>query len=369
MMRWMRRNKKEGDAPQHGSKPTRVWLGGATGFLGSHVAQVLTQRGHDVVAVSRSGGDVWTVPSLQEHPSSLESRPVDITDERAVVESAKGCKAAFLCAGKVSRGNEDVKELHRLHVDGTRAALRGLRSAGVRRVVVASSSGTVAVGTDPNTIYDETAPAPLEYIAAWPYYRTKYYGEKAALEEASDDFEVVVVNPSLLLGPGDVRESSTGDVRRFLERAVLACPAGGLAFVDVRDAAEGMVLAFERGDPGRRYILNAANMTLATFLGRLSRLTGVPAPKLRLPKRNQLALGLFGAYEGALKALGGTPPVDRSSVELGQYFWYCSAERAERELGFTSREPIETLRDTVRDLVERKVVPAPPLKVAAPAAE
>lgn len=339
----------------------RAWVAGATGFLGSHVARALVEQAHDVVAVSRSGGDVAQVPPIQGSPGSLEARSVDITDERAVVESAAGCDAAFLCAGRVSRGNENAEELHRLHVEGTRAALRGLRSAGVRRVVLASSSGTIAVGKDPKVIHDETAAAPLEHIAGWPYYRTKYYGEQVAFREAADDFHVIVVNPSLLLGPGDLRESSTGDVRRFLERSILASPAGGLAFVDVRDAARGMLLALEKGQNRRRYLLNAVNMTVASFFARLSRLTGIPAPPLTLPKKNSWALGLFGAYESALRTLGGTPPVDRETVELAQYYWYCSSSRAEKELGFSSRDPSETLRDTVLDLVERGIVPPPPL--------
>jgi dihydroflavonol-4-reductase len=287
---------------------------------------------------------------------------VDALDVDAVAESAAGCEGAFVCLGKVSRDPNDAGELHRLHVEGTRTVLSGLKKAGVRRVIYASTSGTIAVGTDARRIYDENDPPPLEHIASWPYYRTKHYGEREALAFASEDFEVVVVCPSLLLGPLDLRESSTGDVRKFLEKSVMAVPAGGIAFVDVRDAAQGMIQAFSKGRSGERYILNAANMPLTTFFGRLSRISGISAPLFKLPKNHKVARGLFGLDDKSLRAIGGAPPLAAADVELGQYFWYCSAEKAERELGFSPRDAGETLRDTVRDLVERQVVAPPELR-------
>jgi dihydroflavonol-4-reductase len=259
--------------------------------------------------------------------------------------------------GKVARDKEAAEELHRLHVLGTRHALAGLRRAGVRRVVVASTSGTIAVGGDPDKIYDESAHAPLELVAMWPYYRSKLYAEREALAaQVPGEFEVVVVNPSLLLGPGDLRESSTGDVRRFLSRAVPAVPAGGLAFVDARDAAQGMLLAFERGQGGQRYLLNAKNLSISAFFARLERISGVKAPLLQMPKLRPLALGLGRLYTKAVRAIGGEPPIDEGSLEMSQYFWYCDASKAERELGWAARDPGETLRETVDDLVARRVV-------------
>ncbi|MFZ5895649.1 MAG: NAD-dependent epimerase/dehydratase family protein [Myxococcota bacterium] len=328
------------------SQRKRFWVGGATGFLGSHLVRALVRAGHDVVAVSRGGGNVDGIPVAQ----------VDVLDEDAVAESARGVDGAFLATGKVARDKDAAGELHRLHVEGTRSALAGLKQAGVQRVVVASTSGTIAVGTDPDRIYDESAQAPLEIIAPWPYYRSKLYAEREALAANQAGFEVIVVNPSLLLGPGDLRESSTADVRLFLQRSVPAIPAGGMAFVDVRDAAEGMRLAFERGRPGERYLLNGKNLSLAAFFARLERISGVKGPALPLPKSRPVALGIGRLYMRAVKAIGGQPPVDETTLEMGQYFWYCNSSKAERELGFSARDPGETLRDTVDDLVARHVV-------------
>jgi len=324
----------------------RLWIGGATGFLGAHLVQVLKAQGHELVLASRSGGEVQGLPV----------HAVDVLDASAVAESARGCDGAFLATGKVSRDRDAGEELHRAHVLGTRSALAGLRAAGVRRVVVASTSGTVAVSGDSKQIADESAHVPLELVAMWPYYRTKLYAEREALEANSSEFEVVLVNPSLLLGPGDLRESSTGDIRLFLERAIPAIPCGGIAFVDVRDAAQGMWLAFERGRAGERYILNAKNMTVAAFFQRLERIAGVKAPALHMPRSRPLAIGVNRLFSKALRAIGGQPPVDEVSVEMAQYYWYCSSSKAERELGFSARDPGETLRETVADLIERKVV-------------
>jgi dihydroflavonol-4-reductase len=327
----------------------RYWVGGATGFLGSHLVRLLALQGHQVVATSKRGGRVAL------GSGTLEVSAVDVLDEQAVARSARGTHGAFLCTGKVSRERADAEDLHRLHVSGTRSALAGLRSAGVGRVCVASTSGTIAVGTDPKKIHDESSNAPLEIVAAWPYYRSKLYGEREALEKNDPpSFEVVVVNPTLLLGPGDERESSTGDVRRFLERRIPAVPAGGMAFVDVRDAAHGMLLAFERGRAGERYLLNAQNLTVAAFFQRLERLTGIEGPRLRMPRSRAVAIGANRLFSRAFRAIGGEPPVDEVSVEMAQYFWYASSEKAERELGFRPRDPGETLRDTVEDLLEQR---------------
>ncbi|HVU03915.1 MAG TPA: NAD-dependent epimerase/dehydratase family protein [Polyangiaceae bacterium] len=323
----------------------KFWVGGATGFLGSHVVQCLLADGHDVVAVARGGGSVHGIPV----------KSVDVLDENAVLASARGVDGAFLATGKVSRDAADAEELHRVNVHGVRHALRGLRGAAVKRVVYASTSGTVAISKDPD-VATEDSEEPLELIQKWPYYRTKRYGEMEALEaNAPPDFEVVIVNPSLLLGPGDLRESSTGDVRKFLEGEILALPRGGLAMVDVRDAARAMVSALSRGVPGERYLLSAANLSMHAFFDRLERLSGVPAPKFPLPKSSSFAAGLTRLFGEVVEKVGGELPMDEVSVEMAQHYWYCDSQKAIDELGFSPRDPNATLRDTVLDLVERGV--------------
>jgi dihydroflavonol-4-reductase len=321
------------------------WVGGATGFLGAHVTSCLLADGHRVVPIARGAGEVHGVRVV----------PVDVLDASEVEASARGTDGAFLLTGKVSRDPADAEELYRANVLGTRSALAGLRAAGVRRVVVASTSGTIALSKEPRT-FDENGEPPRELIARFPYYRSKYFAELDALEANQPGFEVVVMNPSLLLGPGDLRDSSTEDVRKFLAGDVLAVPRGGLAFVDVRDAARAFVSAMDRGRPGQRYLVSAANLTVEAFLRRLERLTDVPAPRMPLPRSSGLAVEATRLFTSVVKAICGQAPVDPVSVEMAQYFWYCDSRKAIDELGFSPRDPMETLRDTVDDLVLRGVV-------------
>ena len=314
----------------------RYLVTGATGFLGAHVASVLEAKGHEVVRFARSMGG-------------------DVLDGDRVRAAAEGCAGAFHCAGKVSRRREDAEALYRVHVQGTKTVLDASEAAGVRRVVDASTSGTDADSESADRVADESEPAPIGLIARWPYYRAKLFAERAALERGGP-LEVVCVNPSLLLGPGDVNGSSTEDVRLFLERSVPAVPSGGLSFVDVRDAAEAMSLAMDHGRPGERYLVGACNLPVRDFFARLERVSGVRAPWLPMPRSRELAGAGAAWLERVASRVGLRTTIDPVSVEMGQCFWYLDARKAERELLWTARDPNTTLLDTVEDLRERGVV-------------
>ncbi|HLM74007.1 MAG TPA: NAD-dependent epimerase/dehydratase family protein [Polyangiaceae bacterium] len=327
---------------------SRYLVTGSTGFLGSHLIDTLLSKGHEVVALCRR-----EAPELTAKGAVV--RLGDVLDGPSVKAAAEGCEGVFHCAGRVSRKREDAEALYRVHVDGTKTALDASREAGVKKAVLASTSGTVAVSKAPEVL-DETAPAPTELIAGWPYYRSKLYAERAALDRSGPGFEVVSVNPSLLLGPGDVHGSSTSDVVSFLEQKVPLVPAGGIAFVDARDAAEAMWLAMEKGRAGQRYLVNAANMTLDAFFGRLSRVSGVAAPKLRAPRSVLLAKAGAELLKRAAKHVPMNVELDAVSAEMAQYFWYVDASKARKELGWTHRDPMETISETVEDLRARGVV-------------
>lgn len=314
---------------------------GATGFLGAHLVRTLEAREHQVVAFSRSTGG-------------------DVLDARSVRAAATGCDGAFHCAGRVSRKLEDAEELYRVHVEGTKTVLDACAAAGVRRVVVASTSGTVAVSDDPSRIATEDDPPPIGIVSRWPYYRAKLFAERAALERNDGTrFEVVCVNASLLLGPGDVNGSSTDAVRLLAQGAVRAVPAGGLSFVDARDAAEAMRLAMDRGHPGDRYLVGACNLTFVEFFARLARIAGVSEPWLRMPRSPALAR-VGATWMGRVGSrLGLSAAVDPVSAEMAQFFWYLDAGKAEADLGWKARDPNTTLYDTVADLRARGVAWSP----------
>ena len=325
----------------------RYLVTGATGFLGSHLVSSLVEHGHEVVTLSRSGG---------VFPTGVVVRKGDVLDAAAVRDAAAGCDGVFHCAGKVSRKPEDAEELYRVHVEGTKTTLLACKEAGVKRVVVASSSGTVAVGDDPDHVATENDETPIEILQRWPYYRAKLFAERAALAMNAPGFEVVCVNPTLLLGPGDVHGSSTEDVRLFLEKKVPAVPPGGLSYVDARDAAEGLRLAMERGKPGKRYLLGACNVTCREFMDRLERVSGVKSPTVPMPRAPTLSRVGASILERAMEKVGLRLPVDPVSIEMSQYFWYLDPALAESELGWTHRDPLTTLRDTVEDLRHRGIV-------------
>ncbi len=326
---------------------SRYLVTGATGFLGKYLVAALREHGHEVVALARNASAL---------PEGVTFRQGDVLDAASVRAAAAGCEGAFHCAGKVSRRTEDAEELQRLHVEGTKTTLAACKEAGVGRVVVASTSGTVAVTDDPDHVASEGDETPIGIIQRFPYYRAKLFAERAALAMNAPGFEVIAVNPTLLLGPGDDRGSSTEDVRLFLERKIPFVPPGGMSYVDARDAAEAMRLAMEKGTPGQRYLVGACNLTLREFFARLARVSGVPSPTLPVPRAPGIARAGATLLDRAMSKVGLKLPVDPVSVEMAQYFWYLDPTRAEEELGWRARDPMTTLRETVQDLRARGVV-------------
>jgi dihydroflavonol-4-reductase len=299
---------------------------GGTGFLGSHVVRQLVARGERVRVLARGSSE-----PLPEGAEKIAGDVVrDLPGGVPLQKALEGCERVYHLAGFVSRDPDEGQRMMRVHIDGTR---RLLDAAAGRRVVVASTSGTIAVSREPAPIADESAPYATEVVSNWAYYLSKIYQEKLALTYQN----VVVVNPSLLLGPGDERQSSTGDVKKFLRQQIPIVPPGGLNFVDARDAAAATVTAMDKGRAGERYLLGGPNWSFADFFGRLSRASKVRGPRLRLP--DKLTLGATTLLEHAYKALHKQAPVDRISVEMSQVYWYCDSGKAERELGFVARDP------------------------------
>jgi dihydroflavonol-4-reductase len=339
----------------------RILVTGATGFLGAHVVAALVQRGHAVVALVRDPHSKLA-RALASQPG-VELATGDVLDQASVEAAAKGCSAVMHCAGKVSRASADASMMTRVNVEGVATVLAACERAGVRRVVLASTSGTIGVSTDPDAVADETTPTPLELINKWPYYRSKYYGERVAIDFVSSKtrqkspFELVMVNPALLLGPGDMHGSSTEDVRRALEMHMPLVPSGGVAFVDARDAAEGMVLALEKGRDRQRYLLVACNCPISTFYSRVARVAGLEGTVFSLPDHALVKRATRWLVGRAHEVLGKDDALpDAVSIEMAQHYWYVDSTLAENELGWRPRDPMITLADTVADLRERGVV-------------
>jgi dihydroflavonol-4-reductase len=317
---------------------TAVLVTGATGFLGEHLCRVLVEQGHIVRGLARSRSHVLADLGV-EHVRG------DVIAGDELDRGLDGVHAVFHLAGAVSRDPTDAQRMMRLHVDGTRRVLERMAAAGVRRMILASTSGTIGVSKD-EAILDETAPYAEELVAGWPYYASKIFQERLAFEHGARlGIEIVAINPSLLLGPGDRRLSSTGDVRKFLKRQIPVVPKGGINFVDARDAALATAAALERGRSGERYLLGGPNWTMKEFFARLGRVAHVAPPRLVLPA----SWNKFGAslVEELYRWRDREPPVDRISVEMSEHYWWIDSSKAMAELGFEPRDPQLTLVDTV----------------------
>ncbi|PRP93592.1 NAD-dependent epimerase/dehydratase family protein [Enhygromyxa salina] len=331
-----------------------ILVTGATGFLGAHVVAALREQGRSVVALVRNP-DAAGAKRVAALGATLATG--DVLDVDSIEAAAAGCSAVLHCAGKVSRDGADAVLMTKVNVGGVGNVLAACKRAGVKRAVIASTSGTLGVSTDPDAIADETTPAPLELINKWPYYRSKYYGEQVALEHDGADFEVVIVNPALLLGPGDHQGSSTEDVRRALEQRTPVVPAGGYTFVDARDAAEGMILALDKGRAGQRYLLVSCNCPIRTFYSRIARVAGLDGSVFALPDHQLVERATRWLVRRAHEVLGEDDALpDAISIEMAQHYWYVDSTLAENELGWRARDPMITLADTVADLRERGVV-------------
>jgi dihydroflavonol-4-reductase len=317
----------------------KLLVTGATGFLGTELVERLLATDASRLRVLARG----SVPDLKAR--GVEVVEGSILDESACASALEGVKAVFHLAGKVSRNPDDAAELYKVHVQGTAILCREAKKAGVDRIVLASTSGTIAVTEKGETIPDETFPPPLKLIGRWPYYTSKLFQEETAKRECQGGPELVILNPSLLLGPGDKRLSSTEDVLRLLASEIPVIPPGGVNFVDVRDAAAAFESALTRGRAGERYLLGGPNWSFETFFAKLARVGGVKGPRVKLPERMYAFAGK--AVDAFYRQWDRTPPVDRVSVEMAERFWWLDASKAERELGFRARDPYETLYETV----------------------
>lgn len=308
-------------------KPTLVT--GASGFIGWHVARLLTERGQKVRALVRPAS------RLRE----LEVEPVvgDLRDAGSLDRAVAGCDRVFHIAADYRLWARHPRELYESNVEGTRNLLEAARRHGVERFVYTSTVG--CIGVPRGGLGDETVPVTLEEMSG-TYKRSKFLAERVALEFAESGLPVVVVNPTAPVGDHDIKPTPTGKiVLDFLKGAMPAFIDTGLNLVDVRDTAEAHLLAAERGKPGERYIVGCENLTLAEILQKLARLTGKQAPRVKLPYAVAYAAGVVST--GWARLTGHPPRAPLDAVRMARKKMFVSTEKAQRELGFAPG-PVDT---------------------------
>jgi len=285
----------------------------------------------------------------------ISAHPASVLDAPALREAFRGADGVFHLAGVVehSRSAAVTGDMSSVTVRGTVNAVSAAAAEGIRRVVYASTSGVAAVSRA-----DTRARPPGdgdgyadEVIAAWPYYACKAEAERAAIAAATKrGVDLVCMRPSLLLGPGDRRLSSCRLVADLLRRRVPLCPTGGLSFVDVRDCAGAFLSAMNQpadAPSGRTYLVGGHNVSLRELLALVEAQSGVPAPRLSVPRVVERASAQL-LYQAKGRLLGKwDKSLDAVYVEMGQAFWYLDASAAERDLGFRPRPADVTVGDTV----------------------
>lgn len=313
---------------------------GASGFLGSHVARLLVERGDRVRVLLRASSDARAVSGL-----AVERVTGDLRDPASLERALAGVDTVWHVAADYRLWAAHPEEIYDSNVGGTRNLLAAAQRAGVRRLVYTSSVATVAVHR-PGRLPDEDVDSRLDEMIGH-YKRSKFLAEQEALRAAAQGLPVVVVNPTTPVGPGDWKPTPTGKlIVDFLNGRMPAYVETGLNIVPVEDAARGHLLAAERGKIGRRYILGGRNMTMREILEALARATGRPAPRVRLP--HAVAMAVAYADTAWSRMRGRAPRIPLEGVRMSRHRMFVDASRATRELGFTAGPAEEALARAAR---------------------
>jgi dihydroflavonol-4-reductase len=309
-----------------------ILVTGGTGFVGAHVVRALLAKGAKVRCLVRRSS----------RRSNLDDLPVeivtgDLCDPASLERAMRGVSTLYHVAADYRLWTRDPGELYRANAGGTENVLAAAAEAGVSRVVYTSSVGALGLSPDGSPA-DETTPVARDEVVGH-YKKSKYDAERVAEAWAARGLPVVIVNPSTPVGELDVKPTPTGQlVVDFLNRRLPAYVDTGLNLVDVRDVAAGHLLAAETGRTGEKYILGHRNMTLKEILEALSRITGLPAPTVRLPHGIPLAVAAVDTFVSGL--LGRPPRVSLESVRMSRHRMFFDASKAVRELGLP-QSPVE----------------------------
>lgn len=305
----------------------KVFVTGATGFLGSHVARVLEENGADLRLLVRPSSDLRNVNGLK-----AERVVGDLRDAASLEKGMAGCEAVFHVAADYRLWVRDPQEMYRSNVEGTRAILQAAKKNDVRRVVYTSSVATMGF-TNNGHLANEDSPVSLQNMIG-PYKRSKFMAEEVAIQAAREGMDVVVVNPTTPIGEQDIKPTPTGRiVLDFLKRKFPAYADTGLNLVDATECARGHVAAFEKAKPGERYILGGENLTLKQILDKLGEITGLPSPRVKVPYVMALATGVVDEmFTGRI--LGREPRATIDAVRMGKKKMFVSSAKAERDLGW-----------------------------------
>lgn len=339
----------------------KILVTGAAGFLGSHVTRQLVARGEDVRVLLRASSSNHAIADLP-----LEYVTGDLRDPASLRRAVEGIEQVFHVAADYRLWASRNQDIYDSNVGGTKNLLVAAEEAGVVRFVYTSTVATIAV--DRPELPDETTDSRLEEMVGH-YKRSKWMAEQEVRAAARRGFPAVIAMPTTPVGPGDWKPTPTGKiVLDFLNGKMPGYVETGLNFVGVEDCAAGHLLVAEKGQPGERYLLGVENVTLKELLDTLAELTGLPAPKRKIPHR--AALGVAYVETAFSRMLGREPRIPVEGVKIAQHKMFVNFSRAQRELGFAASPVRGALQRAVDWYIENGYVsPRRVRKMARPAAE
>jgi dihydroflavonol-4-reductase len=330
----------------------RVFITGATGFVGSHVARRYAAEGAQLRLLTRRTSKLDSIAGLD-----AETVVGDLCNPEALRSALTGCDALVHVAADYRLWVPNPKEMYAANVDGTRELLKVAREVGIQRIVYTSSVATMGFKTD-GTIVDEDTPVALSDMIGH-YKRSKFLGELEAIQAAKAGQHVMILNPTTPIGAGDVKPTPTGRIIvDFLNRRFPAYVDTGLNLVDVDEVARMHVVALDRGTPGERYILGGENLTLKQILDRMSTITGLPSPTRKVPHAVAMTFALFDeTITGKIR--GKEPRATVEAVRMGKKMMFASSAKAERDLGFKVVPIYSALRASIDWFIAHGYAPAP----------
>lgn len=329
----------------------RVFITGATGFVGSHVARRYAAEGASLRLLTRKTSRLDTLAGIE-----ADVVTGDLRDPEGLRSALSGCDALVHVAADYRLWVRDPQEMYAANVDGTRELLRLAREVGIERVVYTSSVATMGFKSDGSIVNEDTPVSLADMIGH--YKRSKFLGEQEAIKAARDGQHVMILNPTTPIGPGDLKPTPTGRIIvDFLNRKFPAYVDTGLNLVDVDEVARMHFVALERGRPGERYILGGENLTLKQILDRMSAITDLPSPTRKVP--HSVAMG-FAFFDENItgRLLGKEPRATVEAVRMGKKMMFASSQKAEQELGFRVLPIYSALRGAIEWFVTHAYAPA-----------
>ncbi|HKD80067.1 MAG TPA: hopanoid-associated sugar epimerase [Candidatus Angelobacter sp.] len=318
----------------------KVFITGATGFVGSHVARALAAEGADLRLLVRPTSRKDNIIDLR-----AETVEGDLREPESLKKAMAGCEFVFHVAADYRLWVRDPEQMYRANVEGTRAIIQAAQQSGVRRVIYTSSVATMGFTQDGH-IATENSPVSIRDMVGH-YKRSKFMAEEIALDAGRKGANVVVVNPTTPIGEYDIKPTPTGRiVVDFLKRKFPAYVDTGLNLADVKEVARGHLLAMEKARPGERYILGGENLTLKQILDKLATLTGLPSPKMKVPHTVAMGFAVFDQFFTGM-VMGKEPRATIDAVKMGRKKMFASSAKAERELGYQVLPVEDALRRSI----------------------